>query len=1281
MSYLEKLKQQMMVKPDMHEKQHVSVIIKGNKPIIRKSNITDLANTDLFKEIKKPIIIDKTDQEFDRNSIIEKLKSNKTLTVNIKTIGKPTDVQIIRESAPVKKEKPLTKMTKKMSLIIEDSGEDDDQPVVETKQAKKAVLDEEKEEEDIIIQPKEKRERKTRKTPKGIAIIGPESNVIIGDTPLNDRTHKPKNQINIKVSSYYMNNREIFVNFINSLFEPYKQELLKNKNSISCDDIGKTSDTFNLLTHQLIVRDYMNLYTPYRGLLLFHGLGSGKTATSIAIAEGMKSAKQIIVMTPASLRSNYIEELKKAGDSYYKKNQFWEWISTDNNTDLIQIMSSILNLDQDYITKQHGAWFVNIKKKSNFNELTDLERKSLDTQINKMIDTKYTFINYNGLRSNKLSQLTSGFTHNLFDNKVVVIDEVHNLISRVVNKIKKEKSISSDDRGEKEHLPTNISTKLYEYLMTAQNAKIVLLSGTPVINYPNEFAILFNILRGYIKTWYIPLTIKTTNKIDRNALIEILISEKSHDYLDYSPSSKILSITRNPFGFKNKVKKENKYQGVANTKKDEKGQETFETEFISDADFEKKIISILRKNDIDVVSSGIKIRYNKALPDELEQFNNRYIDDQTKELKNVDSLKRRIIGLSSYFRSAQENLLPRYNKTLGLDYHIVRIPMSDFQFKTYESARISERKTEKKRKKPKPGAAEESTSTYRIFSRLFCNYVLPKRPMPKDIRFDAILSSLQSSNIKDQIFKTLNEIAQPNKDTILSTISDENKKKQMEEKMNDEIERNVEIVFKAVIQEKEKEKAKANEKGKSAKKKAPGYDPGVDPDLVAEEIIQIDRSQILKLVGSRLDQEHLETAITTATEENDVDDLLHEASKIENRQDLSNEQEGEIEGDEILDEIGGDSYKARINDALRFLKDNANDYLTVDSLQTYSPKFLHMLENIKDPEYEGLHLVYSQFRTLEGIGIFSLVLEKNGFAQFKINKSSSGIWEIDMNDTDMGKPTFALYTGTESAEEKEIIRHIYNGEWDQVPDSISKQLSKIANNNNMGEIIKVFMITSSGSEGINLRNTRYVHIMEPYWHPVRMEQVIGRARRICSHKNLPEKFQTVEVFVYLMTFTDDQLKSDEAIELKRHDLSRKKPQVPLTSDQNLFEISEIKANLNAQLTDAIKETAFDCSIYSNGRCINFGSPTSDKFSYLPDYAEQQSDTTVRANKQKIEWVGKPVTINGVVYVYKRISPKLLNVYDKDSYEAAVKDPSKSPIQIGTLEIDKAGQQIFKQLVT
>ena len=61
------------------------------------------------------------------------------------------------------------------------------------------------------------------------------------------------------------------------------------------------------------------------------------------------------------------------------------------------------------------------------------------------------------------------------------------------------------------------------------------------------------------------------------------------------------------------------------------------------------------------------------------------------------------------------------------------------------------------------------------------------------------------------------------------------------------------------------------------------------------------------------------------------------------------------------------------------------------------------------------------------------------------------------------------------------------------------------------------MITASGAEGISLKNTRYVHIIEPYWHPVRTEQVIGRARRICSHQELPPELRTVNVFLYLMT--------------------------------------------------------------------------------------------------------------------------------------------------------------------
>jgi hypothetical protein len=224
------------------------------------------------------------------------------------------------------------------------------------------------------------------------------------------------------------------------------------------------------------------------------------------------------------------------------------------------------------------------------------------------------------------------------------------------------------------------------------------------------------------------------------------------------------------------------------------------------------------------------------------------------------------------------------------------------------------------------------------------------------------------------------------------------------------------------------------------------------------------------------------------------------------------------------------------------------------------------------------------------------------------------------------------------------------------------------------------MITSSGSEGINLKNTRYVHIMEPYWHPVRTEQVIGRARRICSHKDLPKELQTVEVFIYLMTFTPEQLKSEEAIELKRKDLSKATPKVPQTSDEYLYEISEIKANLTKQLTDIVKETSFDCFIYSNGKCVNFPNPTNNKFSYVPDFSDQKNDSLVQADSYEEKWVGKLVTIKGVEYVYREMSDGVIKLYDKSSYLDALKDPSINIVQIGTLDIKENGDMKIIPLV-
>ena len=990
------------------------------------------------------------------------------------------------------------------------------------------------------------RVRKTPRPVKGVSELPEEEWVNVKNQPVIDRLPPPLPMPELRVSGYYLNNRKKFVNFINSYFSEYRDDLLNDKISISCDELGNDGKSdFKLLIHQKIVRDYLNLFSPYRGLLLYHGLGSGKTCSSIAIAEGMKSAKKIIVMTPASLKRNYIEEIKKCGDTIYKKEQHWEWVPLNAKSVAIDTLSAALGITVAYLKKKKGVWLVDHKKESNLSQLSAKQIMSLDEQLDEMIQTKYQFISYNGLRRDRLRAMTNNYETNIFDHSVVVIDEVHNFISRISNKIEKEGAVTHDRDGEVDKFPVSLALVLYEMLMSAQDVRIVFLTGTPIINYPNELGILYNMLRGYIKTWN--FTLKTTegyNTVNQK-LKDLLDRDKFMDYFEYSKNN-VLSVTRNPLGFERSNVNGN-YVGVKDATINERGE-------ISDGDFKKRIISMLENSGIQVERGSTKIDVYKALPDTLKEFEAMFLGDNG-VVKNADLFKKRILGLTSYFRSAQEGLLPRYEPLT--DFNVIKIPMSNYQLGLYEVARSAERKEDLKRRTKKPsvdkdGLYAEPTSSYRIFSRLYCNFVMPTppgRPLPREGNMD---------------------------DSYRKTVAENDKK------------------------------------------------------------------------GSN---------------------------------DLDGAEADEMEGDVVMEKNADSNYQTRIQDALAYLKEHAAEVFSPYALMNYSPKFLTMLENISSRDNLGLHLVYSQFRTLEGIGIFKMVLDYNGYTQFKIKKGVDGVWQLDIADEDRGKPTYALYTGTESSEEKEIIRNIYNSNWDpNLP--ITQTLKEIANNNHMGEIIKVLMITASGSEGINLRSTRFVHIMEPYWHPTRKDQVIGRARRICSHKALPDEYQDVTVFLYLMTITREQ-EAEISKDMKLHDRSKLKYKVAdnndkmeyriVTSDEALFEISTIKEKITSSLTRLIKEAAIDCATYSRRgnkeqvECVQYGEPRVTELSFTSDIKKQPTGEFDNKNKERVAWRGRPYEYQGKQYIYREMGPNNGNLYDMESYFQSLENPSIEPRLIATEE--------------
>jgi hypothetical protein len=1150
----EKVKSKGVAEPIQEDEEEVRVEHpKKAKPtvkIVDKASLKLVNREDIFAKIKAA-----------RGIITEAAPNPLTLTA--------AKVVSIVEEAPVPKLKG--RKLQKIKLIPVSATQSIDKVVVPDVEEKEVEVVEAVVEESTLEPLKKK--RGTRKRTDGKELAGKElagkelAGKELAGKELAAKALEPvKQQAKpiepLVASEYYLNNREKFVEFINKLFQKnYRAEIMDESRVVSCED-RRNADEFGLLTHQKIVKDYLNMYSPYRGLLLYHGLGSGKTCSSIAIAEGLKSDKRVFVMTPAFLRTNYMQELKKCGDDIYKRPRHWKFVDAEEKPALIPSLAETLAISADYIKKHGGGWLVDPEKPSNYGDLSPKEQGEVDAQLNEMIQAKYTFISYNGVRENRINDLSHGYTVNPFDNSVVIIDEAHNFVSRIVNHLKN--APDDTDKGGKgskskakaalkpEDMP--IALNLYRFLLDAVNVKVVLLSGTPIINYPNEIGVLFNILRGYIKTWTFQLT-SSAQGITESRLQQLFKDVNSMDYMKYSASDRTLTVTRNPYGFVNvykgttkgamaavKAQMDKLYNGVT-FDVDEHGR-------MNDDDFVKFITATLATDGIKATKSGNPVAH-KALPDTFDGFEKYFIDADTAELKNMDVFQRRILGLTSYYRSAQEQLLPRYD--VATDFEVVRVPMSNYQLSVYQQERLLEinkdreakkRKTLAPGRKPATGATgakkpltmkdlyAEPSSSYRIFSRAACNFVFPR------------------------------EIGRPKP-------------------------------FGKGISEAEGEGAAA----------AAGVED-LDEDIIDADAV---RSIIQNPEGAMGVDEAAELQKKTATE----------AYK---------------------------QYEDRINEVLEQMKRNEEEYFNPRALAIYSPKFLKLLQNLQDPKHVGLNLVYSQFRTLEGIGLLKMAMEANDYAQFRIkHNAASKQWVLDERPEDAGKRRFALYTGTETAEEKEIIRCIFNSEWDQVPSSIRDGLLRISGNNFYGEVINTLMISASGAEGINLRNVRYVHILEPYWHPVRIEQVVGRARRICSHQDLPAELRTVNVFLYLMVYSPTQLKplskeektqadKEEALlassdpktvvdvsnaalkyirvsrELRESDTSSKTGE-PITTDQSLYEIAKTKEAINSNILRFVKETAIDCAIHARAgsketlKCFTFDNPE-NKFAYTPSIQDE-----------------------------------------------------------------------------
>jgi len=312
-----------------------------------------------------------------------------------------------------------------------------------------------------------------------------------------------------------------------------------------------------------------------------------------------------------------------------------------------------------------------------------------------------------------------------------------------------------------------------------------------------------------------------------------------------------------------------------------------------------------------------------------------------------------------------------------------------------------------------------------------------------------------------------------------------------------------------------------------------------------------------------------------------------------------------------------ESYEQALASVLQAVSKNPSTLTT--NLSRYSPKMDAMCRYIMMEEPQGTCFVYSFFRTLEGINLLAAVLQQQGFERLDasvINLAHIEQYRQPITRDHPGR--FVIYTGAEELEIRGKIRQIFNH-----PANIR------------GEICKVFLGTAAAAEGISLKNIRQVHIMEPHWNEVRIQQVIGRARRICSHYDLPPNQRNFNVYRYHMFMNKEQ-----QYQIGETD----------TTDQAIYEIALRKEKINQHFLQILKDAAVDCRLnLAHNRtpgnpvsCFAFGEGESTVDAWSPDFSQEKMDidTEEEYKTVQVHWdTSKQVMIDKNTLLQFKIDPQ------------------------------------------
>jgi hypothetical protein len=359
---------------------------------------------------------------------------------------------------------------------------------------------------------------------------------------------------------------------------------------------NKLCEKFDKMLYQHFVSQYISYRTPYKSLLLYHGVGVGKTCAAITISEALLNSQStteptVWVIMPQSLKNSFKSQVFNI-DEYDTFEKLSNQCTEKNYIKLLNIYKSTYNNDNN--------------DKNGIQEY----RETVKSELKALLKTRYEIFTYD--RFAKF--IKDNYNNKIVENKVIIIDEAHNI--RSTNKKEKDTYLA-----------------LMNCLEKGVNNRLILLSATPMYNEPKDILELLKLLIINDKRTNI---IVENKKLFNNKIFNIddpnvinLLKKLSNNYISYLKG-------KNPFTFALKLNPSN--SGI-------KVLENVPTKDLNNKAISKDNLKWLKNIDDDIVISKLgesqknivdkleKIIINDKTDDDIEDYSDEGDDRQNNNMK------------------------------------------------------------------------------------------------------------------------------------------------------------------------------------------------------------------------------------------------------------------------------------------------------------------------------------------------------------------------------------------------------------------------------------------------------------------------------------------------------------------------------------------------------------------------------------------------------------------------------------------------------------------------